>query len=152
MFRCSVKIVNHAVMKFIVKERLPTTEEYNELRRSVEWPTYTNELVERGLANTFYSVVVETENGNSVGMGRIIGDDAIYLHIQDIIVRPEHQNQGVGKLIMTELMKYIDKVAGNNTNIGLMSSKGRELFYEKLGFIERPNEKFGSGMIKVVRI
>ena len=137
-------------MKFIVKERLPTVEEYNDLRRSVEWPTYANDLVERGLANTLYSVVAETENGNSIGMGRIIGDNAIYLHIQDIIVRPEHQNQGVGKLIMTELIKYVDKVAGKNTNIGLMSSKGREPFYEKLGFTERPNEKFGSGMIKII--
>ena len=31
-----------------------------------------------------------------------------------------------------------------------MSSKGRENFYKSFGFIERPNEKFGAGMIKIV--
>jgi len=50
---------------------------------------------------------------------------------------------------MNELLNYLDKLGGKNTNIGLMCSKGREDFYKQFGFIERPNDKFGSGMIKI---
>ena len=31
-----------------------------------------------------------------------------------------------------------------------MCSKGRENFYEGFGFVQRPNKRFGAGMIKIV--
>lgn len=136
-------------MEFIVTKRTPTLKEYNELRQLAEWPTLDEDLVKEGLANSLYSVVVQDETGLIIGMGRVLGDNAIYLHIQDVIVRPSFQRQGIGKLIMKELLMYVDSIGGKNTNIGLMSSKGRETFYRTFGFIERPSEKFGSGMIKI---
>lgn len=136
-------------MELIVKKRSPTAEEYNELRRLAEWPMLDEELVREALANSLFSVVIENETGLIIGMGRVLGDNAIYLHIQDVIVRPQFQRQGIGKLIMNELLGYVNSIGGKNTNIGLMSSKGREDFYKSFGFIERPNEKFGSGMIKI---
>jgi GNAT superfamily N-acetyltransferase len=130
--------------------RLPTIEEYNLLRRSVEWPEFDVELVKRALSNTLFSVIAEVDEGVAVGMGRVIGDNAIYFHIQDVIVRSDCQGTGVGALLMKELLAYVDRHSGKNTNIGLMCSKGREPFYLHFGFVERPTEKFGSGMIKVV--
>jgi hypothetical protein len=53
-------------------------------------------------------------------------------------------------MIMTELLNYIGKVGHDNTNVGLMCSKGREKFYKSFGFDERPNERFGAGMIKIL--
>jgi hypothetical protein len=47
---------------------------------------------------------------------------------------------------MKRVMDYIEKHANNNSVIGLMSAKGKEKFYEKFGFINRPNENLGSGM------
>ena len=132
-----------------ISKRTPTVKEYNELRLLAECPTLDEDLVQEGLANSLYSVVVQNETGLVIGMGRVLGDKAIYLHIQDVIVRPQFQKQGIGKLIMNELLLYVDSIGGNNTSIGLMSSKGREIFYKRFGFIERPNEKFGSGMIKI---
>jgi GNAT superfamily N-acetyltransferase len=137
-------------MNVKIVKRLPTPEEYNALRRSVEWPTYDSLVAELALANSLYGVVAATDDGTIAGMGRIIGDNAIYLHIQDVIVNPRFQKLGIGKLIMEALLSYINSVATTNTNVGLMSSKGRENFYKEFGFIERPNEKFGSGMIKVI--
>jgi GNAT superfamily N-acetyltransferase len=135
-------------MEFNILKRNPTVKEYNELRSQVEWPILNETLVEQGLANSLHAVVVEF-NGKPIGMGRIVGDNAIYLHIQDVIVRPEFQRQGVGKLIMNELLAYVENIGGKNTNVGLMSSKGREPFYKNFGFIERPSDKFGAGMIWV---
>ena len=137
-------------MAVIIDHRLPTVEEYNALRLAVGWPTFEEHLVQRGLANTLYGVIAIQEGGKVIAMGRIVGDDAIYLHIQDVIVRPEYQRQGIGNLIMNELLDYIKQSAGKNTNVGLMCSKGREDFYRSFGFVDRPNEKYGSGMIKVI--
>ena len=129
--------------------RTPTVKEYNELRHAADWPTFPEELVKEALSNSFFSVVIHDEHDLILGMGRVIGDNAIYLHISDVIIRPEFQGQGIGKLIMQELLAHVENVGGKNTNIGLMCSKGREEFYKRFGFEERPNEKFGAGMIKV---
>jgi len=134
-----------------ISYRIPTADEYNELRRLAEWPTFDVELVKKGLSNSLFSVVVHDDKGLIIGMGRILGDNAIYLHVQDVIVRPEFQGQGIGKLIMNELLMYIEKVGVKNTNVGLMCSKGREEFYKTFGFNERPSEKFGAGMIKILQ-
>jgi ribosomal protein S18 acetylase RimI-like enzyme len=85
-----------------------------------------------------------------VGMGRVVGDGSIYFHIQDVVVDAMHPRSGVGKILMEEMMKYVNETAGPNANIGLMCSKGRERFYEGFGFTIRPGEKFGAGMIKIV--
>ena len=131
--------------------RLPTVDEYNALRRSVVWPEFSHDLVRRALSNTLFSVVAVGDDDEPIGMGRVIGDNAIYFHIQDVIVRADYHGAGVGTLIMKELLAYVDKHSGRNTNIGLMCSKGREPFYLNFGFVPRPTEKFGSGMIKVVQ-
>jgi GNAT superfamily N-acetyltransferase len=136
-------------MNFKIKNRLPTAAEYAALRQSVEWPAIEPHLVELALANSLHAVVAEDDNGVAVGMGRIVGDNAVYLHLQDVIVHPRHQLKGVGRLIMNDLMAYVERTGGKNTNVGLMSSKGREGFYRSFGFIERPSEKFGSGMIMI---
>jgi ribosomal protein S18 acetylase RimI-like enzyme len=136
-------------MKLSVQTRMPTVEEFNYLRQLAEWPTIDPPRAKRGLDNSLFGVCV-FDDQNIVGMGRIAGDDAIYLHILDVIVHPQYQRKAIGKLIMTELMKYAESVAGKNTHIGLMASKGREKFYRDLGFVERPNEKQGAGMNKVI--
>jgi hypothetical protein len=35
--------------------------------------------------------------------------------------------------------------------ICLMSAKGKEPFYARYGFLERPNAEFGAGMIQFIR-
>jgi GNAT superfamily N-acetyltransferase len=136
-------------MKLHIYRKSPKAEDYNKLRMTVGWPTYPISVVERALKNTYFTICVEDSDGNLIGMGRIIGDNAIYLHLQDVIVHPEWQRHGVGKMIVDELLTYVEKTAVTNTNVGLMCSKGREEFYKQFGFTERPSEKFGAGMIMV---
>lgn len=133
-----------------LSKRLPTVAEYNELRNLAQWPTFQENIVLKALSNSLFSVVVHDEDGQILGMGRILGDNAIYLHIQDVIVRPTSQSLGIGKIIMTELLHYVNEVGTVNTNVGLMCSKGREQFYKAFGFEERPSERFGAGMIRIL--
>ena len=110
-----------------ISHRLPTPKEYNELRRLAQWTTFSETIVKEALANSLFGVVIHDEQGQILGMGRVLGDNAIYLHVQDVIVRPACQKMGIGKLLMHELLGYVKKVAGQNTNVGLMSSKTKAI-------------------------
>jgi hypothetical protein len=69
---------------------MPSVAEYNELRRLAEWPTFPAEIVKEALANSLFAVCIESER-KTIGMGRIVGDNAIYFHILDVIVDPQFQ-------------------------------------------------------------
>jgi ribosomal protein S18 acetylase RimI-like enzyme len=79
-------------------------------------------------------------------MARVIGDGGLAFYIQDVVVLPEYQQQGIGTLLMDKVMEYIRAHAQHNSVIGLMAAVGKEAFYEKYGFTIRPNTKLGAGM------
>lgn len=134
------------MIKYI--ERTPSAEEFNYLTSSVEWGIRKNNIIEEALRNTLYSLCVYDDT-KLIGYGRIIGDKTIFLYIQDIMVIPEYRNKHIGTGIMENLLKQIAIYKKINPNIRtyLGASKGKESFYKKFGFISRPNEELGSGMI-----
>lgn len=119
---------------------------YKQLRDSVNFIPYNKDDVEYALKNTLYSVVIY-DNDEPVGCGRIVGDNRVSFFIKDVVVYPPYQGKGVGKLVMNSLLKYIKEHACYNAYIGLMSTPKREEFYERFGFIKRPNENYGAGMV-----
>ncbi|MED1425669.1 GNAT family N-acetyltransferase, partial [Bacillus altitudinis] len=64
------------------------------------------------------------DNNQIIGMGRIVGDGAIYFYIQDIVVHPEYQKNGIGKKIMNTLVEYLNQNAPDKAFIGLFASQG----------------------------
>ena len=134
------------MIKYI--EQTPSAEAFNYLTNSVGWGTRKNSIVEEALKNTLYSLCIYDDN-KLIGYGRIIGDKTIFLYIQDVMVIPEYQNKHIGTGIMENLLSQINEYIKINPDIRtyLGASKGREPFYEKFGFISRPNEDLGSGMI-----
>lgn len=133
-------------LKFI--ENTPTPYEFNILTNAVGWGKRDEDVVKEALDNTLYSLCVYDEN-KLIGYGRIIGDKTIFLYIHDVIVIPEYQAQGIGSEIMKKLLNKINKYKIVNPNIRtyLGASKGKEGFYEKFGFVTRPNNELGAGMI-----
>ena len=134
-----IKIIRRAV----------TADEFIKMRQSVGWGHPEKDVISIGLKNTLFSVCVEKDK-ELVGYGRIIGDGAFALYIQDIIVKPEYQRIGLGIGIMNEIMKYINGNYAKGTMVGLMAAEGKENFYKKFGFFERPNEGYGAGMIQYI--
>ncbi|MEW5804165.1 MAG: GNAT family N-acetyltransferase [bacterium] len=130
--------------------RSPAIEEYLFLRDSVGWGIPDEEAVKESIRNALFSICLEKDN-KLIGCGRVVGDGGLYFYVQDIIVLPEHQGKGYGKLIMDEIMSYINRKARKGAFIGLFSAKGIERFYRKYGFIERPGDKFGAGMFFVIK-
>ncbi|WP_308722230.1 GNAT family N-acetyltransferase [Paenibacillus polysaccharolyticus] len=134
----------------ILKKQI-SVEDYMNLREIVGWGNPDNiEAIERGLKNTLYSICIEVEE-QTIGYGRIVGDGGFTFYIQDIIVLPSYQRLGLGNKIMAELMEYITSTYPPGSSVGLMSAKGKEDFYKKFGFMERPNESYGAGMIQYLK-
>ena len=132
-------------------ETLPTPADYNHLRMAVGWGEYDEDVIENALPHTLYAVCAFVDEA-LVGMARVIGDAGLVYYIQDVIVLPEYQYQGIGTQLMDAVMAYIRAHAHHNTIIGLMAAVGRETFYENYGFKVRPDETHGAGMTQFWRI
>ena len=64
-----------------------------------------------------------------VGFGRAVSDGAYQAAVYDVALRPEHQGQGLGRLIMENIL---ERVAG--CTVILYANPGKETFYEKFDF------------------
>ena len=56
--------------------------------------------VEKALQNGLFNVSAIYE-GQVIGMGRLVGDGAMYWYLQEIIVLPEYQGKGIGRSIVS---------------------------------------------------
>lgn len=124
--------------------------EYNKLRNSVGWDLKEENLVSEAIKN---SAIVKKiiVNDKIVGMARAIGDGLYYL-IVDVIVDKEHQENGIGKMLIEEIVKdvYNKTKVGQKASINLISMQGKEAFYEKCGFRKIPFDFTGYGMIRII--
>ena len=124
-----------------------TPEEFNALRTGVGWGELENSLAAQGLENSAF-IVCARDGEKAVGMARVITDYGYIVYVADVIVQPEYQGKGLGREIMTRIMAYInEKIApGHYKFVNLMSKRGKETFYKKFGFIQRPTDELGCGM------
>lgn len=131
-----------------IKENVNSVEEFNYLYDAVGWGSYDKKVSEKALANTMYSVSVYDDD-KIIGYGRIIGDGICFLYIHDVMVTPKYQNKKIGSQIMDKLLEKVNQIKVENPNVRvyLGTSKGKEKFYERFGFITRENANLGSGMI-----
>ena len=132
-------------MQCEIIEKQPNAQEYRFMRSLVGWGLHDVEVIERAMPNSLYGVCAYVD-GAIVGMARVIGDGGLTYYVQDVIVHPAYQRQGIGTHIMDRVMAYISTHASQNSVVGLMAAKGKEPFYEKYGFTCRPNDHLGSGM------
>lgn len=124
-----------------------TPEEYMELRKLVGWGMFPLEQAAEGLKNSFILVCFRV-NGKPVALGRAVSDYGYVVYIADVIVVPEYQGQGLGRKVMEYLLEQIKASLkpGYRVMISLLAAKGKEAFYNKFGFVDRPSEDFGCGM------
>lgn len=76
--------------------------------------------------------VVAVEGRDIVGMGRVISDGISDAYIQDMTVRSDHRNQGIGRRILNAL---IDRLHADGLYwIGLIAEPGSPRLYRSAGF------------------
>ncbi len=125
-----------------------TFEDYNELRRLVGWGSISERQFNTSIPNSRF-ITVGKSDGKTISMARAVGDGGYHLLVVDVIVHPDFQGQGIGKEMISQLMDFVQNgyvEKGETTMVSLLSAKGKEPFYEKIGFIKRPNDERGAGM------
>lgn len=93
------------------------------------------EQAELAMKNTLFRVSV-FDGGKIVGMARMLGDLGLDYFIKDVVVRPEYQKMGIGRLLIDELLNFVRKngVSGTNIFVELCAGPDKIPFYEKFGF------------------
>lgn len=138
-------------MEEIVYGTSVTPQEYNQLRMAVGWYELTQRQAREGLAHTTF-VACARVNGVCVAMGRILFDYGYTAYLGDVAVLPAWQGRGIGRRIVENLCQAVLDAAqpGETIMFFLGAAKGKEPFYEKLGFETSPSDTAGSGMRKTV--
>ena len=110
-------------------------EEFIDLWESVWNNAPSVEQTKLALDNTVFRISV-FDNDRIVAMARMIGDLGLNYYIKDVVVRPEYQHKGIGRLMINELLKYIDENGIKDTDIfvELCAMPDKIPFYEKFGF------------------
>ena len=118
-----------------IQDRVPTLDEYRTICEAVGWtPVINFEAAALSLERSLFAVVV-MQGEQAVGMGRIVGDGAIYFYIQDIAVAPKHQDNGVGQMVLQRLMTYLRDNAPDKAFVGLFATEEAVEFYRRYGFL-----------------
>lgn len=120
-------------------EQVASVDDFIRLRDISGLSPRSREAAKIGLPNSLYGVKI-TFNDEVVGMGRVVGDGALNFEVVDVAVDPAHQGKGLGRMIMQNIMNYLDKTAQKNAYITLMADV--PALYEKFGFkLSRPNSE-----------
>jgi len=147
--KCSGTFESKRINKYLIKLESPSVAEFTELRKKIGWGTADADMVQKSLDNSLFHVVIHDEL-SLIGMGRVVGDGAMYFYIQDVVVDPTYQKQGIGNVLMNNIEDYLAKVAKKGSTIGLLAAKGKEEFYSRYDYIKRPSELLGNGMCKFI--
>lgn len=111
-----------------------TLEDVLPLYEAVGWTNYTTkpEMLKAAYENSLHILGAFNDDEKLIGVLRAVGDGASILFIQDILVYPEYQYQGIGtKLLQLTLDKY-----KNVYQIQLATNDSTKTvsFYESNGF------------------
>lgn len=134
-------------MSYELRSGTPDVEAYLRLRADSGLTPKTREQAEAGLSGTWRGChIVDTDTGETVGMGRIIGDGGWYFHVVDMAVLPAHQRRGLGDQIMSWLLDTIEAESPPGRFVTLMADPPGRALYAKHGFIEAPERSAGMGL------
>ena len=117
----------------IIKETSVSIDDVLPLYQAVGWTNYTNQPQMLAQALTHSLAIYLARDGEKiVGLVRLIGDGFSSVFIQDLIVLPSYQRQGIGSNLMKEaLADYKDAY-----QIQLATEQTEKTlgFYRSLGF------------------
>lgn len=108
-------------------------EQITALYHSVGWTNYTtNPSMLAAAVRNSLKIIIAYEGERLIGLIRVVGDGYSILYIQDLIVRPEYQRHGIGKLLLQEVERLYPSVY---QKVLLTDCRPQSVgFYESCGF------------------
>ena len=133
--------------KYVIKNAEVSPDDYNELReKSGIGNRKSKENAETAIENSLFITSIY-DGDKLIAMARVVGDGAISLVVTDVMVDSEYQKNGLGRVLMNEINKYLDENYDEDSYIILLANTPYDKFYEKFNFKEFPNKK---GMLRVL--
>ena len=135
----------------IRKQEIVKLEDVLHLYQAVGWTNYTNQpqMLEQALSQSLV-IYLALDGDAVVGLIRLVGDGFSSVLVQDLIVLPSYQRQGIGRSLMKEVLEdykdaYQVQLVTEQTekNLGFYRSMGFETLstYDCTGMIWVNREK-----------
>lgn len=119
----------------------PTAAEFAALYLETGWGEWPLETFERALAGSWVVCVARDDDNRLVGLGRLISDGALHAFVTEMIVSERARGAGIGAEIVRRLVAeaHLRGVG----DVQLFAARGRAAFYERNGFVRRPDDAPG---------
>ena len=103
------------------------------LYQAVSWTNYTNQpqMLEQSLTHSL-AIYVARDGEKIVGLVRLVGDGFSSVFVQDLIVLPSYQRQGIGSNLMKEAVA--DYKDAYQIQLTTEQTEKTVEFYRSLGF------------------
>ena len=117
----------------ITKETSVSIDDVLPLYQAVGWTNYTNQpqMLEQSLVHSL-AIYVARDGEEIVGVVRLIGDGFSSVFVQDLIVLPSYQRQGIGSALMKKALGEFKDAY--QVQLATDESKKTLGFYRSLGF------------------
>ena len=117
----------------IKKQEIVKLEDVLHLYQAVGWTNYTNqpEMLEKSLAHSL-AIYLARDGEEIVGLVRLVGDGFSSVFVQDLIVLPTYQRQGIGSDLMKEALG--DYKNAYQVQLATEQTEKTLGFYRSLGF------------------
>ncbi|HEM3193958.1 GNAT family N-acetyltransferase [Streptococcus suis] len=104
-----------------------------DLYASVDWTGYTSrpEMLEKSLEHSLL-VLAAFDSDRLVGLLRAVGDGYSIVFIQDILVLPTYQRQGIGRHLLEQAVTHFPGIY--QLHLLTDNTEKTRSFYEELGF------------------
>ena len=119
-------------------------EDFISIRESVGWNKLNHNQIEKALKNSMFNISVYDKE-LCIGVGRIVGDKVLKGMLTDIMIRPNYQGKGIGKLIVIELIKELtdEILEGESFQLEASPTNNNRNFYIKCGLKYKPENQDG---------
>ena len=121
--------------EIVIGEDVPTQEELVGLYDAVGWSAYTTDPAALSAAIAGSTRVVTARYGGELlGLARVISDGVSIAYLQDVLVRPELQREGVGRSLVDAALGPFQHC---RQQVLLTDDEPRQRsFYESIGWAE----------------
>ena len=117
----------------IKKQEIVKLEDVLHLYQAVGWTNYTHQpqMLEQALSHSLV-IYLALDGDAVVGLIRLVGDGFSSVFVQDLIVLPSYQRQGIGRSLMKEALE--DYKDAYQVQLVTEQTEKNVGFYRSLGF------------------
>lgn len=116
-----------------IRYSAPSAKDYISLRHRTGMGTKDLSKTEIALKNSLF-IVTLWDKEKLIAFGRIVGDQGITFVISDIMVDPDYQRKGLGKMIMKEIDSYLEQNTDQHAYVCLIANRPADKLYSQFGF------------------